>query len=200
VPFIDEIGVVGERTDGAGSPRRGWLTDIERPADAPAGRVAGAAWLLTRPGRYGRAMMLREHLRERWVAGSTPGEGAGEGEGHVGRRRRRVRRPAHGFVLWSVRRLDAEAVRRWTVLVAVRWALVTSRLSRRRPRAEAAVGSLAAPLALPAVVLAVAVIVVLAAADVGLVAVLAVGGSIRTAVGARHPKDVGARTFDWTPS
>jgi hypothetical protein len=187
VPFSDENAVVVERTDGAGPPRHGWLRDANRSIDAPGGLLAGVVWLLSRHGRFGRAMMLQEHLRERRTADGPGG-------------RVRPRRPSQGLVLGSVRRLDAETVRRWTVRAAVRWALVTGRLSRRRPRLEAAVGLLAIPLALPAVVVVVAAVVVLLAADVGLWAVLAVGASIRTAVGARPAKETAPSSFDWTPS
>jgi len=187
VPFSDETAVVVERTDGAGPPRRGWLGDTDRSLGAPAGLLAGVAWLLSRHGRFGRAMMLQEHLRERRVTARQPGQP-------------RRRRPAQGLVLGSIRQLDADMVRRRTVRAAVRWALVTGRLSRRRPRVEAAVGLLAVPLALPAVVVVVAAVVVLVVADVGLWAVLAVGASIRTAVGARSPKEVTPPSFDWTPS
>jgi hypothetical protein len=184
VPFSDESAVVVERTDGAGPPRHGWLRDASRSIDAPGGLLAGAGWFLSRHGRLGRAMMLQEHLREQRVAGG---------------RARRLRRP-QGLVLGSVRGLDADTVKRWTVRAAVRWALVTGRLARQRPRAEAAIGLLAVPLALPAVVVVVAAIAVLLVADMGLWAVLAVGASIRTAVGARSAKDAASASFDWTPS
>ena len=179
MPFHDETAVVVERTDGAGPPRHGWLRDA-------GGLLAGAVWLLSRHGRYGRAMMLQEHLRERRVA---------RGRGPARRRPR-----PQGLVLGSFRGLDGDTVRRWTVRAAVRWALVTGRLARRRPRIEAAVGLLVVPLALPAVLVVVAAIAVLLVADVGLWAVLAVGASIRTAIGARSPKEATPPSFDWTPS
>jgi hypothetical protein len=195
VPFNDAIEVVVEQTDGAGPPRRGWLGDVNGPADAPAGKLAGAVWLVSRHGRYGRAIMLHQHLSER--RGTRR---------HAPRRRRP--RVAQGLVLGTVlgharrvRRLDADALRRWTVRGAIRWARVTGCVSRHRPRPrlEAAVGALAAPLVLPAVALAAVAIVVLLAADLGLWAVLGVGGSIRTAIG-RPPKEVAPPSFDWTPS
>jgi hypothetical protein len=134
-------------------------------------------------------MMLQEHLRERRVTDHEP---------RPARRGPPRRRPAQGLVLASVRQLDADTARRWTVRAAVRWALVTGRLSRRRPRAEAAVGLLAVPLALPAVVVVVAAVLVLLVVDVVLWAVLAVGASIRTAVGARSSKEAAPPSFDWT--
>lgn len=185
MPFHDETAVVVERTDGAGPPRRGWWRDAHRSVDAPGGgTLAGVVWTLSRHGRYGRAMVLHEHLRERRGAG-----------GEAPRRHR-----PQGLVLRSLRGLDGDTLRRWTVRAAVRWALATGRLSGRRPRAEAAVGLLAAPLAIPAVVVVVAALAVLLVADVGLWAVLAVGASIRTAVGARSPKEAAPASFDWTPS
>ena len=187
MPFHDETAVVVERTDGVGPPRRGWLREAGRSDHAPAGPLADVVWHLSRHGRYGRAMMLHEHLREQRLPG---------------RRARRRRRP-QGLVLGSVRGLDGDTVRRWTVQAAVRWARVTGRLSRGRPRLAGAVGLMAAPLALlalPAVVVAMAAVAVLLVADVGLWAVLAVGASIRTALGARPAKDVAPRSFDWTPS
>lgn len=187
MPFHDETVVVVERTDGAGPPRRGWLRDANRSSDAPGGLLAGIAWLLSRHGRFGRAMVLHEHLRER--------RGAGGGRGARSRRPR-----PQGLVLGSVRGLDGDTLRRWTVRAAIRWARVTGRLSGRRPRVQAAVGLLAAPLALPAVIVVVAALAVLLVADVGLWIVLAVGASIRTAVGSRPAKEATPPSFDWTPS
>jgi hypothetical protein len=174
VPFSDETGFVVERTESA----------------PPTGALAGIVWFLSRHGRYGRAITLHEHLRGRRVAELRAGTPAGpDGRPGTGRRR-----PAPGFVLGAVRGLDAGAVRRGTVRGAVLWALATRRLAQRRPRLEAAVGTLAAPLVLPAVVVAAAAVAVLLAADVGLWAVTGVGGSIRTAVGRPTIRSRVART------
>lgn len=181
MPFNDQTRVVVERTDGAGPPRRGWLRNAGRSIGAPGGRMAGLVWFLSRHGRYGRAVMLHQHLRERWAGGPRP--------------RRRL--PTGGLLV-GVRRLDAAAVRRWTVWAAIRWARLTGRLARHHPRRQAVVGGMMAPLALPAVALAAAVVAVLLLVDLGLRALFAVGGSVRTA-GLRPPADVGS-SFDWTPS
>jgi hypothetical protein len=184
VPFSDEIAGAVERTDGAGPPRRGWLGGAGPSMGAPGGRVAGLVWFLSRHGRYGRAVMLHQHLRERRAAGSRSG--------------RRARRG----LLADARRFDAAAVRRRTVWAAVRWARLTGRLSRHRPGREAVVGAVAAHLALPAVVAAAAGVAVLLLVDVSVRALFAVGGSVRAAV-VEPPTEVAPPappSFDWTPS
>jgi hypothetical protein len=177
VPFSDESAVVVERTDGAGPPRRGWQRDANRSSDAPGGLLAGVVWLLSRHGRFGRAMVLHEHLRERRDTGEELPRPA------------RGRRPAvPGLAVGAVRQ--------------IRQVLQLRQLprSRRRTRAGVAAGLVAVPLALPAVAVVLAAIVVLLVVDVALWAVLAVGASIRTAAGARLPKEAAPASLDWTPS
>jgi hypothetical protein len=99
------------------------------------------------------------------------------------------------------RPLDAATLRQGTVRSAMRWAWLTGRLAGNRPRREAVVGAVAAPLALPAVVLVGGIAAVLLLVDVSLAALLAVGGSVRTAT--RRPGDGVAPpappAFGWTP-
>jgi hypothetical protein len=201
VPFHDETGFVVERTDGAGPPRRGWL-GATKPKDAPAETLAGVVWLLSRHGRYGRAVMLHQHLRELRRAGRWPRW-----------------RPDRGLVLHAVRRIDRAALRRWTLLVAIRWAALTDRLSRgrarvsgpdgrpgprprshSRPGVAGAVGALAVPLVLPAVLLAAAAVAVVLVVDVSLWALFTAGGSIRRTGVAPRSEEVAPPSFDWTPS
>lgn len=139
------------------------------------GIVSALTWLVSRHGRYGRAVVLHDHLQRRRAAGE-----------------------------WTVGRFEAARLRTWTVRVAMRWASFVRRLGRDiargrgTARLEPIVALLAAPFALPAAAL-VAVAAVLAILVVVLVhAVLwtlcAAGRSVRSIVH-RPPREPVARSF-----
>ncbi|HEY8527473.1 MAG TPA: hypothetical protein VIL48_21090 [Acidimicrobiales bacterium] len=229
MPFTDQAETdtdagAAVRTDGAGPPRRGWLGGAGARLGAPRGRVAGLVWFLSRHGRYGRALMLHEHVRERWRRGGFRGgtgpaavaAGPGGGARPDGMRRhggvRATAASAGGLVTAAVR-FDGGAVQQHTVGAAVWWAALTGRLAAGRPRREAVVGAVAALLAAPVLALAAVLVGALCAAGLGFRALSAVGGSVRGALrgslrGALSRPEAGddpaavpsRRAFDWTPS
>ncbi len=144
------------------------------------GIVSALTWLVSRHGRYGRAVVLHDRLQQRKAAGE-----------------------------WSVGRLDAARLRAWTVRVAMRWTSFVRRLGRDiargrgTTRLEPVVGLLAAPFALPAAALvavaAVLAILVVAVVHAAVWTLCAAGRSVRSIVH-RPPREPVARSFDMRAS